>query len=201
MKISNLIGRHLGFFPKRLAYDFESKFQISLKSVNGQIDPGNDLWWCFKVTSKWFWPYMTISNLHSPHLRFLPKGLAYEFASKFQISLNFVYGQIEPGNNVCWCLNLKSKWFWQNMNVSNFISLHFRFFSKGLAYDFGSKFQISFKFVYSQIEPKNNICWCLRVKLRWFWRYMKMSNLISRHLGFFSKGVSLWFWVKISNFF
>ena len=44
------------------------------------------------------------------------------------------------------------------------------FFPRGLAYDFGSKFQISFKFVYSQIEPKNNICWCLRVKLRWFWR-------------------------------
>ena len=44
MKISNLIGRHLGFLPKRLAYDFESKFQISFKSVNGQIDPGNDLW-------------------------------------------------------------------------------------------------------------------------------------------------------------
>ena len=75
------------------------------------------------------------------------------------------------------------------------------FFPKELAYDFGSKFQISFKFVYSQIEPKNNICWCLRVKLTWFWRYMKMSNLISRHLGFFSKGVSLWFWIEISNVF
>ena len=74
------------------------------------------------------------------------------------------------------------------------------FFPKGLAYDFGSKFKISFKFVYSQIELKNNICWCLRVKLRWFWRYMKMSNLISRHLGFFSKGVSLWFWVKNFKF-
>ena len=75
------------------------------------------------------------------------------------------------------------------------------FFPKGLAYDFGSKYQISFKFVYRQFEPKNNICWCLRVKLLWFWRYMKMSNLISRQLGFFSKGVSLWFWVQISNFF
>ena len=75
------------------------------------------------------------------------------------------------------------------------------FFLKGLAYDFGLKFQISLKFVYSQIEPKNNICWCLRVRLTWFWRYMKMSNLISRHLGFFFKGVSLWFWVEISNVF
>ena len=43
MKISNLIGRHLGFFPKRLAYDFESKFQISLNFVYGQIEPGNDV--------------------------------------------------------------------------------------------------------------------------------------------------------------
>ena len=65
------------------------------------------------------------------------------------------------------------------------------FFPKGLAYDFGRKYQISLKFVYSQFEPKNNICWCLRVKLTWFWRYMKMSNLISRHLGLFSKGVRL----------
>ena len=75
------------------------------------------------------------------------------------------------------------------------------FFPKELACDFGSKYQISFKFVYRKFEPKNNICWCLRVKLRWFWRYMKMSNLISRHLGFFSKGVSLWFWIEIWNVF
>ena len=33
-------------------------------------------------------------------LDFLPIGLVYEFGSKFQISLNFVYGQIEPGNDV-----------------------------------------------------------------------------------------------------
>ena len=75
------------------------------------------------------------------------------------------------------------------------------FFPKELAYDFGSKYQISFKFVYRQFEPKNNICWCLTVKLKWFWRYMKMSNLIIRHLGFFSKGVSLWFSIEISNVF
>ena len=75
------------------------------------------------------------------------------------------------------------------------------FFPKGLAYDFGSKYQISLKFVYSQFEPKNNICWCLRVKLKWFWRYMRRSNFISRHLGFFSKGVSLWFRIEISNVF
>ena len=34
-------------------------------------------------------------------LDFFPIGLVYEFGSKFQISLNFVYGQIEPGNHVC----------------------------------------------------------------------------------------------------
>ena len=44
MKISNLIGRHLGFFSKGLAFDFGSKFQISLKFLNSQIDPGNDVW-------------------------------------------------------------------------------------------------------------------------------------------------------------
>ena len=168
MRISNLIGRHFGFFPKELAYDFGSKCQISLKFVNGQIDPGNDVWWCFKVTSKWFWPYMTMSNLHSRHLGFFPKGLAFDFGSKFQISLNFVYGRIEPGNDVCWCFNVKSKWFWQNMNMSNLISRHLGFFPKGLAYDFGSKFQISSEFLYSEIGPRNHVCWCFRVKLKRF---------------------------------
>ena len=60
-------------------------------------------------------------------------------------------------------------------------------------------FKFSLKFVYRQIVHKNYVCWCFGVKLKWFWRYMKMSNLISRHLGFFLKEVSLWFWVKISN--
>ena len=44
---------------------------------------------------------MTMSNLRSRHLGFFPKGLAYDLGSKFQISLNFVYGQIEPENDVC----------------------------------------------------------------------------------------------------
>ena len=44
---------------------------------------------------------MTISNLRSRHLGFFSKGLAYDFGSKFQISFNFVYGEIEPGNDVC----------------------------------------------------------------------------------------------------
>ena len=134
-------------------------------------------------------------------LDFFQRLLVYDFGSKFQISLNFVYGEIEPGNDVCWCFNLKSKWFWQNMNISNLIGRHLGFFPKGLAYDFGSKFQISSELLYSQIGPWNHVWWCFRVKLKWFWRYMRMSDLISRHLGFFSKGVSLWFWVKISNFF
>ena len=74
-------------------------------------------------------------------------------------------------------------------------------FSKGLGYDYGWKLQISSKFVDSQIGPRIYFSWCSRVKLKWSWRYMRISNLISRHLGFFSKGVSLWSWVKISNFF
>ena len=44
MKMSNLISRHLGFFPKGLAYDFGSKFQTSSKFVYGQIGPENDVW-------------------------------------------------------------------------------------------------------------------------------------------------------------
>ena len=39
------------------------------------------------------------------------------------------------------------------------------FFPKGLAYDFGSKFQISFNFVYSQIEPKNKILLMFKSKI------------------------------------
>ena len=147
----------MDFFPKGLAYDFGSRFQTSSKFVYGQIGPENDVWWCFKVKSKWFWSYSKMSNLCSRHLGFFPIGLVYEFGSKFQISLNFVYGQIEPGNDVCWCFNVTSKWFWQNMNVSNFISGHFGFFLKGVSYDFGSKFQISSEFLYSQIRPWNHV--------------------------------------------
>ena len=35
---------------------------------------------------------------------------------------------------------------------------------KGLAYDCGSKLQISSKFVDSQIGPRNHFCGCFRVK-------------------------------------
>ena len=135
----------MDFFPKGLAYDFGSKFQTSSKFVYGQIGPENDVWWCFKVKSKWFWSYSKMSNLCSRHLGFFPIGLVYEFGSKFQISLNFVYGQIEPGNDVCWCFNVKSKWFWQNMNVSNFISGHFGFFLKGVSLWFWVKISNFFR--------------------------------------------------------
>ena len=95
------LGGHIGFFPKGLAYDFGWKFQISLNFVNGVIEPGNDVCWCFNVKSKWFWQNMNMSNLISRHLGFLPKRLAYDFGSKFQISLNFVYGQMWAENDVC----------------------------------------------------------------------------------------------------
>ena len=145
------------FTPKGRAYDFGSKFQISSKIVYSQIEIGNDVWWCFRVKSKWFFPYMKMWNFSSRHLGFFPKGLGYYFGSKFQISLNFLYGQMWPKNDVCWCFRVKSKSFRQNMKISNFISRHLGFFSKGLAFDFGSKFQISFKFVNGQIDPGNNV--------------------------------------------
>ena len=93
--------------------------------------PRNLVWWCFTVTPKWVWRYMRTSNLISRHLEFFPKGLAYDFWSKSQISLTFVNDQIEPGNDVCWCFNVKSKKFSQNMNMSNLISRHLGFFPKG----------------------------------------------------------------------
>ena len=135
----------MDFFPKGLAYDFGSKFQRSWKFVYGQIGPENDVWWCFKVKSKWFWSYSKKSNLCSRHLGFFPIGLVYEFGSKFWDSLNFVYGQIEPGNDVCWCFNVKSKWFWQNMNVSNFISGHIGFCLKGVSLWFWVKISNFFR--------------------------------------------------------
>ena len=39
----------LDFFPKGLAYNFGLKFQISLESLYSQIEPGNHVWWCFRV--------------------------------------------------------------------------------------------------------------------------------------------------------
>ena len=101
-------------------------------------------------------------------LDFFPKGLAYDFGSKYQISLKFVYSQIEPKNNICWCLRVKLRWFWRYMKMSNLISRHLGFFLKGLACDFGTKFQISSVFLYSKIGPRNHVCWCPRVKLKRF---------------------------------
>ena len=74
-------------FPKGLAYDFWSKFPNSLKFVSCQIGPGNDVWWCSTEVGRSSWPYFEMSILGSHHLGFFPKGLAYEFWSKFQISL------------------------------------------------------------------------------------------------------------------
>ena len=90
----------LDFFPKGLAYDFGSKFQRSSKFVYGQIGPENDVWWCFKVKSKWFWSYSKMSNLCSRHLGFFPIGLVYDFGSKFQTFSEFLYSQIRPWNHV-----------------------------------------------------------------------------------------------------
>ena len=44
------------------------------------------------------------------------------------------------------------------MSKTHLLSRHVGFFPKGLASDFGSKFQISSKFVYSQIGPRNHVC-------------------------------------------
>ena len=43
------------------------------------------------------------------------------------------------------------------MKISNLGSHYLGVFSKGLAYDFGPKFQISLKVVYGQIGPGNDV--------------------------------------------
>ena len=59
-RFSNLAGGHLEFFPKGLTYDFGQKFQISSKFMYGQHEAGNNVWWCFRVLGRSFWPYMEI---------------------------------------------------------------------------------------------------------------------------------------------
>ena len=235
--MSNLISRHLEIFPEGLAYDFGSKFQISLNFVYGQMWPENDVCWCFRVKSKLFWQKKrryqmwaaTILNffqrgypmilgqnferLQSVHivkldkeilfvdvlewnqsysssiLNFFQKQLVYDFVWKFQISSKFVYSQLGPRNHVCWCFGVKLNWSWRHMKMSNLISRHLEFFPEGLAYDFGSKFQISLNFVYGQMWPENDVCWCFRVKSKLFWqkkrRYQMWAATI---LNFFQRG-------------
>ena len=181
----------LNFFQKQLVYDFVWKFQISSKFVYSQLGPRNHVCWCFGVKLNWSWRHMKMSNLISRHLEFFPEGLAYDFGSKFQISLNFVYGQMWPENDVCWCFRVKSKLFWQKKTkISDVSSRHLEFFPKRLAYDFGSKFWTSSKCAYSQIGQRNIVCWCFRVKSKSFWQIMKRSSLRSRHLEFFPKGLT-----------
>ena len=40
---------------------------------------------CFRVKSKWHWPYMEMTNCDGRHLGFFPEGLAYDVGSKCQI--------------------------------------------------------------------------------------------------------------------
>ena len=107
-------------FPKGLAYDFWSKFPNSLKFVSCQIGPGNDVWWCSTEVGRSSWPYFEMSILGSHHLGFFPKGLAYDFWSKFQISLKVVYCQIGPGNDVWWCSTEVRRLSWPYLEMSNF---------------------------------------------------------------------------------
>jgi len=189
MKMSNLVSSHLGFFPKELAYDFGSKFQTTSKVVYSQLVPRNNVSWCFSVKLKWFWRYMKMWNRISHHLGFFLKGLAYDFGSKLPICLNFVYSQMWPENDICWCFRVKSKSFWRNMKISNLSSRHLWLFRKGVVYDFGFKFQISSWFLNRQTDFGNDVWWCFKVKSKWFWPYMSRTNLRSRHVGFFPKGL------------
>ena len=72
---------------------------------------------------------------------------------------------------------------------------------KGLTHDLGSKFQISSLFVY---RINWSWKWCL-VMFESFRRVMMTIDgcfkLGWRPSWIFSKGVSLWFWVKLLNFF
>ena len=197
LDISNLISCHLWFFPKGLAYDFGSKFQISCNFVCGQNGLGNDVWWCFWVATSSSRPYLEMSNCDGRHFGFFPKGLPYDFGSKFQINCNFVCGQNGLGNDVWWCFWIVASSSRPYMEMSNCDGRHLGLFLKGLAYDFGSKFQISSKFVYGQFGPRNNVCWGFRVKFKQFWRYLKMSSFISRHLRFFPKGLTYDFRSKL----
>ena len=129
--MSKLIIFHLRFFPKELVHDFVWKFQISSKFEYSQIGPRNHVCWCFGVKLNWFWRHMKMSNLISRHLEFFPEGLAYDFVSKFQISLSFVYAQMWPENHVCWCFRVKSKLFWQKRRYQMWAAAMFDFFQRG----------------------------------------------------------------------
>ena len=137
--MSNLISRRLEFFPEGLAYDFGSKFQISCNFVCRQNGLGNDVWWCFWVATSSSRPYLEMSNCDGRHLGFFPKGLPYDFGSKFQINCNFVCGQNGLGNDVWWCFWIVASSSRPYMEMSNCDGRHLGFFLKGLAYDFGSK--------------------------------------------------------------
>ena len=115
--MSNLGSRHLGFFPKGLAYDCGPKFPISSKFVYGRIWPGNDGWLYLRVKFKWSWPYMEISLLAAAILDIFAKGLTCDFGSKFQILSKCVYGQIEPGNDVWECFRVVTQWSWPYMKT------------------------------------------------------------------------------------
>ena len=162
-------------------------FHISFTSLFSEIRPGNDVWrWCRGCTRSSL-PYMEISNFDGGHLGFFGKGFTHDFGSQCHVSFKSVYGLIRPGNDVWrWC-RVCTRSSLPYMEISNFDGGHLGFFGKGFTHDLGSKCHISFKSVYSEIRPGNDVWrWC-RVCTRSFTPYMEISNFDGGYLGFFSK--------------
>lgn len=85
----------------------------------GQIVPGNNVWWCSTEVKRSSSQYLEMSKVVSRHLGFFWKGLTYDFGSKFQMFLKFVYCQIGPGNDVWWC-STEVRLSWPYLKMSNF---------------------------------------------------------------------------------
>ena len=146
------------FFPNGRAYDFRSKFQISSKIVYGEIEPGNDVWWCFRVKSKCFFQYVKMWNFSTRHLGFFPKGLAYDFGSNFSIFSKCMCGQNGRGSDVWWRWRLLTRSWWLYLEMINLASGYVSLFSKGESLRFWVKISSFFKLcIWSNVTWK----WCL----------------------------------------
>ena len=141
--------------------DCGSKFQNSFKFAYGQIGPGNDGWWYFRV--KFMQVIPTIYGdvrFGQPPSWIFSKGVNLWFWVKIS---KCVYGQIGPGNDV-WCFRVVTLWSWPYLKISRTLTLA----------PIIAEHMIGFL-------PPSRCCWTVRVLL---WDLIVLSATKSYSEGF-----------------
>ena len=94
---------------------------------------------------------------------YFPKRLTHDFGQKFELSSLCVF--IETGLEMMFGDVLKTKEaVLYNTNICVLYSQKIGYFPKGLTHDFGQKFSLFSSFVFIEINRRNDVWGCSRLK-------------------------------------